>query len=80
MTPDITRITLGELISDPDTVVQRHAHGIVKRLRARQGVDIEAPAEAPDPFFKDRCECNMPWTISASYPHERTSRCPAKKK
>lgn len=36
MTPDITRLTLGELISDPDTVVQRHAHGIIKRLRARE--------------------------------------------
>jgi hypothetical protein len=35
MTPsDITRRTLGELISDPDPVIQRHAHGIVKRLRA----------------------------------------------
>lgn len=30
---DLTRITLGELISHPDTIVQRHAHGIVKRLK-----------------------------------------------
>lgn len=35
MPHDLTRITLGELISNPDTIVQRHAHGIVKRLRGR---------------------------------------------
>lgn len=38
MTDHTTR-TLGSLISDPDEIIQRHANGIIKRLRT-----IEADA------------------------------------